>query len=295
MSEVAYNEGKRWREWFVLSLLLNIDKTQLSAKQQQVLDVVEKRGFKIAYMSIGDLAKEAKVSSATISRFWEFAGFENFKAFKDHVKQRIESTPENKLKNYIRDVGSKDLFNRVIEQNYEYLFQTHTHLNREDLTDAVSTIIDAKNVFLHAPSSSQGLGTLLSHRLKRFGISVERIAKSGHDIYESMIHFQKRDVVIIFQFVKLLPESKALLDYTNELGIKTILFTDQLVADMHELADYVLYANRGDVWDFHSMIGPLTVVETLIMLIGQELEGSSLENLEKLSELRKKYGDIVPN
>lgn len=278
-----------------MSLLLNLDKTQLSTKQQQVLEVVEKRGFKIAYMSIEDLAKEAEVSVATVSRFWELAGFKNFKAFKTHVKNRIESTPENKLRNFMLDIGDDDLFNRIIEQNYDYLFQTHTHLNRQDLKDAVQTIIKCDRVFLHAPSSSEGLGTLLSHRLKRFGIPVERVAKSGHDIFESMIHFEKNDLIIIFQFVKLLPESKALLDYANELGIETILFTDQLVADMNQLANYVLYADRGDIWDFHSMIGPLTVVEALIMLVGQELEESSMENLKKLSELRKKYRDIVPN
>ena len=278
-----------------MSLLLNLDKTQLSTKQQQVLEVVEKRGFKIAYMSIEDLAKEAEVSVATVSRFWELAGFKNFKAFKTHVKNRIESTPENKLRNFMLDIGDDDLFNRIIEQNYDYLFQTHTHLNRQDLKDAVQTIIKCDRVFLHAPSSSEGLGTLLSHRLKRFGIPVERVAKSGHDIFESMIHFEKNDLIIIFQFVKLLPESIALLDYANELGIETILFTDQLVADMNQLANYVLYADRGDIWDFHSMIGPLTVVEALIMLVGQELEESSIENLKKLSELRKKYRDIVPN
>src|SRR5699024_10338982 len=218
-------------------------------KHQHVLEVVEKKGIKTAYMSVGDLAKEAGVSTATVSRFWNLAGFKNFKEFKSEVKQRIETTPENKLKNFIHDIGSDDLFDRVIEQNYDYLFQTHTHLNRTDLKAAVEEIINAKKIYIHAPSSSQGLGSLLTHRLKRFGITLERTAKSGHEIYESMIHFKQGDVVIIFQFVKLLSESKALLDYTNELGVKTILFTDQLVADMNKLADYVLYAHRGDTWE----------------------------------------------
>ncbi|MHA6253336.1 MurR/RpiR family transcriptional regulator [Oceanobacillus sp. CAU 1775] len=278
-----------------MAFQFDIDKSQLSAKHQQVLEIVERKGFKIAYMSIGDIAMEAGVSTATVSRFWVLMGFRNIKDFKNHVKKRIETTPENKLKNFMLDIGSDDLFDRVIEQHYGYLFQTHSHLSRKDLNASVSKIMEARKVFIHAPSSSEGLGSLLRHRLKRFGITVEKIAKSGHEIFESMIHFQPDDVIVIFQFVKLLPESKAILDYANELGIKTILFTDQLIADMNELADYVLYADRGDTWEFHSMVAPMTVVETLVMLVGQKLEEKSLGGLEKLSELRSKYGDIVPN
>lgn len=278
-----------------MSVLLNIDKTQLSATHLKVAEVIDKKGFKVAYMSIGELAEGTGVSTATISRFWQLVGFKNFKAFKEQIKQRIETTPENKLKNSILDVASDDMFDRVIEQRYDYLFQTHSHLDREALSASVSEIIHARKVFIHAPSSSEGLGSLLRHRLKRFGIPVEKIAKSGHEIFESMIHFKKDDVIIIFQFVKLLSESEAILDYANEKGIKTILFTDQLVADMNDLADYVLYAHRGDSWEFHSMVAPMTVIETLVMLVGQQLEESSLENLEKLSGLRRKYIDIVPN
>ena len=108
---------------------------------------MKKEDLKLHICRLEDLAKEAKVSTATISRFWKLAGFKNFKEFKDHVKHRIETTPENKLKNFILDIGSDDLFDRVIDQNYEYLFQTHMHLNREDLNDAVKAIINAKGYF----------------------------------------------------------------------------------------------------------------------------------------------------
>ena len=131
--------------------------------------------------------------------------------------------------------------------------------------------------------------------MKPFGIPVESMAKSGHEIFESMIHFQNGDCIVLFQYVKLLPESEAILDYARQLDIKTILFTDQLFSNMNKLADYVLYAHRGDKWDFHSMVAPTTVVETLVMLIGKQLEQQSLDNLEKLSKLRSNYGNIVPS
>lgn len=203
---------------------LDIDKTQLSIKQQQVMEVVKKMGIKVAYMSIEEISKEANVSTATISRFWKIAGYKSFKQFKEHVKKRLETTPENKLRNLFFDIGSDNLLDRIIEQNYEHLFKTHQGLSREDLNKAVAAIVKAKRVIIHAPSSSEGLGSLLTYRLKRFGIPVEQLAKSGHEIYESMIHFQTGDVMVIFQYVKLLPETKVILDYTNQLGMKTIFF-----------------------------------------------------------------------
>ncbi|MDW0117770.1 MurR/RpiR family transcriptional regulator [Sporosarcina thermotolerans] len=279
-----------------MAIFLDVNKTELSMKHQQVMEVIEKMGIvNVAYMSIEDIAREAKVSTATISRFWQVAGYKNFKQFKEHVKQRINTTPENKLRNFFLDMGSDDVFDRIIEQSYQYLFQTHTHLNREDLNESAVEIKKAKRVIVYAPSSSEGLGNLIEHRLKRFGIPVEKMAKSGHEIFESMIHFQEGDCIVIFQYVKLLPETEAILNYANQLNIKSILFTDQLVASMNKLADYVLYAHRGDTWDFHSMVAPTTVVETLVMLIGNQLEQQSIENLEKLSKLRRDYGDIIPS
>lgn len=278
-----------------MTLSLNLDPAQLTPNHQRVLEVIKKRGMKVAYMSIEDLAEEAGVSTATVSRFFPLAGFKSFIEFKNDVKKRIEVTPENKLKNFILDIGRDDVLDRMIEQNYEHLLQTHTHLDQKALHRSAIEMIKANRIFIHAPSSSEGLGSLLSHRLRRFGISVERIAKSGHEIYESMIHFSKDDCIVLFQFVKLQPESEAILDYARKLGIQTILFTDQLVGDMNNLADHVLYAYRGDAWEFHSMVAPTTVVETLVMLIGQQLEKRAIANAKKLSSLRKEYGDIIPN
>ena len=42
------------------------------------------------------------------------------------------------------------------------------------------------------------------------------------------------------------------------------------------------------------MIAPTFLVENFILGIGQQLEKQSLQNLEKLSELRKQYKDQLP-
>ena len=45
------------------------------------------------------------------------------------------------------------------------------------------------------------LRVLMKHRLSRFGLDIEILPKSGHELFESLMHLEKEDVVFIFGFV----------------------------------------------------------------------------------------------
>ena len=89
-------------------------------------------------------------------------------------------------------------------------------------------------------------------------------------------------------------EASVLLDYAKKVKVKTIIVTDLLISEFYEEGDYIFYTNRGELWEFHSMIAPTFLVENFVLGIGQFLEQQSLQNLEKLSELRKIYKDQLP-
>lgn len=80
--------------------------------------------------------------------------------------------------------------------------------------------------------------------------------KSGHEIFESLVHLTDQDVVLIFGFGKLHPETKVILDYSKEVGAKSIVMTDCLISDFNTTADIILFSSRGELWEFHSMIAP---------------------------------------
>ena len=266
----------------------------LTKKQRQIADVVKKRDTSVLYMTEQEIAEEAKVSIASVSRFWMMLGYENFRDYKRVIRNKIDHSPENKMLNTVEQLNSSDLFDQLIEQHFKNLVLTSQHFDQEDFQHAVQSILEAEQVMIFAPSSSTGLGDLLEHRLKRFGVKVDRIANSGFEIYESMMHVTKDTTILIIQFVDLLPESKVIFDYAKEVGATTILLTDQLVTSMIELADCTLYAHRGEVWEFHTMVAPVAIIEALIMGVGKEMGEDSMEKLRLLSHIRKKYRSTVP-
>ncbi|MFC7320010.1 MurR/RpiR family transcriptional regulator [Halobacillus campisalis] len=277
-----------------MNSLITIDDKQLTRKQRQIADVIKKRGTAVAYMTEQEVADQARVSIASVSRFWMMIGFKNFKDYKNEIKKKIEITPENKMKNFVDQIDDGDLFSQLIEQHFKNLVLTNNHFDNRQFNEALNTIASSSTVFIHAPASSEGLGDLLDFRLKRFGIHTERMAKSGHEIYESLLHLDSNSVIIIFQFVDILPETKVTLEYARECNAKTILITDRLVSEMGDAADYVLYAHRGEMWEFHTMVSPVALLEALVMGVGMAMKEESLEKLRVLNEVRKKYRHIVP-
>ena len=54
------------------------------------------------------------------------------------------------------------------------------------------------------------------------------------------------------------------------------------------------YVSRGELLEFHSLVGPLFFIESLIVAIGISKSNEPLEKLHKLEELRKKYESFIP-
>ena len=72
------------------------------------------------------------------------------------------------------------------------------------------------------------------------------------------------------------------------------MITDLLVSEMIDRSDIVLYTARGELWEFHSMVAPIAMVETLIVGIAKRNEEKFLKKLKDIHLLRKRYESFIP-
>lgn len=271
-----------------------INAENLSVSHKAIADYVSKNITRIAYLSIEEIADELKISTATISRFWQNIGFANFKAFKEYVKKNLAVTPAAKIRNTLNEIDENDIPLEIINRQIEHYKDTLNNLSRQELKKATDAIIKAKNVYIYGHGPSEGLAVFLEFRLNRFGINVKRIKQTGSELFEALIHMQKEDVVLLFGFVRKLPESGVILDYSKTVGYTTILFTDRLISEMTCDAVISLYCCRGEKWEYHSMASPLKVIDCLVISIANNLKTDSTNLLEKLNYLRKQYSSELP-
>ncbi|MDB4867912.1 MAG: MurR/RpiR family transcriptional regulator [Cohnella sp.] len=277
-----------------MSNLFEWDMRNLSPSQKNIADYIEKNVNRIPYLTEKDIAREVPTSIASVSRFWRAAGYANLKDFKNRVREFDEISPAFKMKNMFNKISSDDLLGQVMEQTSEYLRDTSYHLDREELYRAVDAMVEAERIYIFASGPAEGLGHLLRFRLNRFGVAIENITKRGSQVFETLVNVKKQDTIILFHFSRTLPETKAILDYASELNCKTIIVSDRLVSDFHHPSNIVLYSSRGQMWEFHSMVAPTAIVESLIIAVGLRMENKALSTLEQLQSLRRRYSAFIP-
>ncbi|MEF2966272.1 MurR/RpiR family transcriptional regulator [Paenibacillus sp. M1] len=266
----------------------------LSPGQLKIADYIQKNAQAVLFSTEQEIADALDLSIASVSRFWRSVGFKNIKEFKARLREQLDVTPAAKMKNIMDKADASPLPQQFLATSIRQLEETMSHYSAESFEAAVTALISAKRIYVYGPGPSAGLAELMRYRLGRFGLSIHRLERGGSELFEDLLHLAKGDLVVLFGFVRLLPEAKVITQHAKESGYRTLLITDRLVSDFADQSDITLFASRGEAWEFHSMIAPTFMVENLIVAVGMRNQEEHLLKLNELNQLRKKYAHELP-
>jgi len=128
---------------------------------------------------------------------------------------------------------------------------------------------------------------LMEIRLQRFGRQVIPLTTAGREILEPLMMMNDKDVLFMICFFDVSPTQRLVLDYANEVNCPVIILTDTLGSIIGDKADVVLAARRGPMAEFHSLVVPMTIINTLLLALANEDRDQVMENLDKLDQMRE--------
>ena len=97
----------------------------------------------------------------------------------------------------------------------------------------------------------------------------------------------KDDLVFTICFFDVTPALQLVLDYANQVECPVIMLTDTLGSIIGDKADVVLAAKRGPVSKFHSLVIPMTIINTLLLALASEDQEDVINHLDKLDFFRQ--------
>lgn len=263
--------------------------------QQILMNYILQNPGEVCLMSITELASHLDISESTISRFCRHTGYEDYKNLKKALRDSVSlASPASKLALTLTTKTNEDMVDLFFEKQIHTLLETQKTLNREHLEQTIDALLKADTIYIHGKGASAPLASMLQFRLNRFFPHTKLLPTGGSELFESLVHVTKEDLILTFGFQKLPVEGQVLLDYARSVACTSVLFTGNLYSIPEHRADLNLYVFRGDPQEYHSMTSAMMMLDLLVILLGSRLEKDGIDHLQQLHQLKETYKSMVP-
>lgn len=273
------------------SQLISEQYDQLTKSEKRIANYLRKNQEESAFLSASELAARLGLSEATLVRFARTLGFPSYPAMRTVLQKnfRRRVTHSARLRGRLDDMREGgDIFERLVVSEIDYLTQALETVDRSAFQKAASLLQARNRVFVFGVGPSVSLVNLLELRLGRFGHQVVAMKTAGREFLEPLLWMTDQDLLIVICFFDVTPALQLALDYAQEVHCPVIMITDTLGSVVGEKADVVLAARRGPMVEFHSLVVPMTIINTLLLSLANEDREKVIANLDKLDQLRER-------
>jgi DNA-binding MurR/RpiR family transcriptional regulator len=264
---------------------------QLTKSEKRIANYLRKNQEESAFLAAGEIADRLGLSEATLVRFARSLGFSSYPAMRTVLQEafRHRVTHSARLRGRLEDLRQGgDIFERLVVSEIDYLTQALETVDRLSLQKTVELLRTRDRVFVFGVGPSVSLVELMEIRLGRFGRQIIPLTTAGREILEPLMLMTERDLLFMICFFDVSPTQQLVLDYANEVNCSVIILTDTLGSIIGDKADVVLAARRGPMAEFHSLVVPMTIINTLLLAIANEDRELVMANLDKLDQMRER-------
>ena len=253
-----------------LSERIRLHSANFSKGQRMIARYIEEHSEQVAFMTASRLGQTVGVSESTVVRFATEIGYSGYPALQQAMQEMIRSkmTSVQRLERTSTTIPMDRLLDEVLDQDIDILKRTKENVDREAFYRAADALVNAKKVYVLGAGSSLALATFMAHYLRLVFETVHLVeATSEATILQQMVHVGEGDAVIAISFPR----------YSKK-AVKTMKY-----------ASHVLLARSDMVSFVDSLVGPLSILNALIVTVAIKKKNEVADTLRKIEEIWDEY------
>lgn len=180
----------------------------------------------VASYSAQELAALAHVSKATVSRFIQRLGFENYEEARRHARADKQTGSRLFLATSADTAGEQSVTAHVA-QGVANIEATFLAISETQINTASAALLKARKVWVIGFRASHSFATYLQWQLTQVIENISAIPGGGQTLGEHLVSFTPDDVVIVFGLRRRIALMDALLNQVEKSGARLLYITDE--------------------------------------------------------------------
>ena len=245
-----------------------------------------------AFMTAAKLGETASVSESTVVRFAAQLGYDGYpdmqKALQELIRGRLTSIQRIQVS---RDqMTGSDILGSVMQRDMNSIHDVIERLDREEFERVVDKLLHAKHIYILGVRSSSFLAGYLNFYLHLIFKNVTLVQSSAAgEIYEQLVHIGPGDVLVSISFPRYSKMAIHAVEFACRRGGDVVAVTDSPISPMYKMASVSLLASSDMISFVDSMAAPLSLLNALILAVGQQRRDDLSATLAEMEQVWSKY------
>ena len=245
-----------------------------------------------AFMTAAKLGETVSVSESTVVRFAAQLGYDGYpdmqKALQELIRGRLTSIQRIQVSK--DQMTGSDILGSVMQRDMNSIHDVIERLDREEFERVVDKLLHAKHIYILGVRSSSFLAGYLNFYLHLIFKNVTLVQSSAAgEIYEQLVHIGPGDVLVSISFPRYSKMAIHAVEFARRRGGDVVAVTDSPMSPMYQMASASLLASSDMISFVDSMAAPMSLLNALILAVGQQRRDELSATLAEMEQVWSKY------
>lgn len=269
---------------------LNHSGKKLSKSHRRIAECIVTHYDKVVFMTASKLGEYVGVSESTVVRFAAVLGYSGYpqlqKALQELLRHRLTASQRFEMTG---DLDHAQVLNKVLKADMQNIRSTLDEIDLASFERAIDMIIQARRIYVMGLRASAPIAEFFVHYLKFIFPQVQLIVSGVSDVFEQLSRIEEGDLLIGISFPRYTSRSIEAMEFAHRQGASLIAITDGPLSPLHATADVCLMA-KSDMSSFvDSFAAPLSLINALIVALGQRRRAEVSEYFQKMEKIWAEY------
>ena len=269
---------------------LNHSSKKLSKSHRRIAECIVAHYDKVVFMTASKLGEYVGVSESTVVRFAAalvYSGYPQLqKALQELLRHRLTATQRFELTS---DMDHVQVLNRVLKGDIQNIRSTLDEIDIAAFESSIDKIIQARTIYVLGLRASAPIAEFFAHYLRFIFADVVVVTSGMSDVFEQLSRIGEGDLLIGISFPRYASRTVEAMEFAGSQGASLIAITDGPLSPLHSAADICLMA-KSDMSSFvDSLAAPLSLINALIVALGQRRKTEVKEYFDRMENVWAKY------